>query len=101
MLKSRTLKIFGLRRREVTRGYRKLCKKELQNVYSSLSIIKDKIKKDEVDKIVTHLMEKRNTYKFFETNTYKILARQPEEKRPLGRPMNGWENNIKVYHKKG
>jgi len=27
--------------------------------------------------------------------TYGILVRKPEGKRPLGRPMQRWENNIK------
>jgi hypothetical protein len=49
-------------------------------VCSSLSIIKDKIKKDEMDNVVKRMMEKRNTYKF--------LAGQPEEKSPLRSPRN-------------
>lgn len=65
MLKGRTLKIFGLRRREIRGGQRKLCEEELQKLQSSLSIIKDEIKKDELDSVVTHMMEKRNTNKFF------------------------------------
>jgi hypothetical protein len=28
-------------------------------------------------------------------NAYRILVVKPEEKRPLGRPRNMWENNIK------
>ena len=27
---------------------------------------------------------------------YRILVGRPEEKRPLGRPRRGWENNIKT-----
>jgi hypothetical protein len=30
-------------------------------------------------------------------NTYKILARKPDRKRPLRRPRHGWEDNIKIY----
>jgi hypothetical protein len=26
-------------------------------------------------------------------NAYRILVRKPEEKRPLGRPRHGWEDN--------
>jgi hypothetical protein len=37
---------------------------------------------------VAHMLEKRNAY--------KILARKPEEKRPLERPRHRWENNIRV-----
>jgi hypothetical protein len=29
-------------------------------------------------------------------NVYKILVRKPERKRPLRRPRNGWEGNIKM-----
>jgi hypothetical protein len=32
-------------------------------------------------------------------NTYKILIRKPEEKRPLGKPRCRWEDNIKMYTK--
>jgi len=64
MLRRRTLKLFDLRRREVRGGWRKLCEEELQKLYSSLSIIKDKIKNDEMDNVVTHMMAERNTYKF-------------------------------------
>jgi hypothetical protein len=28
--------------------------------------------------------------------TYKILVRKPEGKRPLGRPRNGWDDNIRM-----
>jgi len=27
---------------------------------------------------------------------YKVLMGKPEEKRPLGRPRRGWEDNIKL-----
>jgi hypothetical protein len=30
-------------------------------------------------------------------NAYRILVGKPEEKRPLGRPRRGWEDNIKMY----
>jgi hypothetical protein len=29
-------------------------------------------------------------------NAYRILMAKPEEKRPLGRPRNGWVDNIKM-----
>jgi hypothetical protein len=31
-----------------------------------------------------------------ETSAYRILVRNPEEKRPLGRPRREWEDNIKM-----
>jgi hypothetical protein len=30
-------------------------------------------------------------------NVYKILVRKPERKRPLGRPRNICEDNIRIY----
>jgi hypothetical protein len=32
-------------------------------------------------------------------NAYKILVWNPERRRPLGRPIRRWEDNIKVDHK--
>jgi hypothetical protein len=29
-------------------------------------------------------------------NAYRILVREPEGKRPLGRPRPGWVDNIKI-----
>jgi hypothetical protein len=28
--------------------------------------------------------------------TYRVLVGKPEERRPLGRPRNRWEDNIKI-----
>jgi hypothetical protein len=30
-------------------------------------------------------------------NSYKILVRNPQGKRPLGRPRNGLKNNVKLH----
>jgi len=32
-------------------------------------------------------------------NAYNILVRKREGTRPLGRPRNGWEDNIRMYIK--
>jgi hypothetical protein len=29
-------------------------------------------------------------------DAYRVLVGKPERKRPLGRPMRGWEDNIRV-----
>jgi hypothetical protein len=29
-------------------------------------------------------------------NTYRVLVRKPERKRPLGRSKHGWEDNIRM-----
>ena len=31
---------------------------------------------------------------------YRVLVPKPEGKRPLGRPMRRWEDNIKIIFKK-
>jgi hypothetical protein len=30
-------------------------------------------------------------------NAYKILAENPEERGPFGKPRRRWENNFKMY----
>lgn len=49
-------------------------------MYSSLIIIKDEIKKDELDNIVTHVMEKRNMYKFLKRITTKFWQGNPKKR---------------------
>jgi hypothetical protein len=31
-------------------------------------------------------------------DVYRVLMGKPEGKRPLGRPRNRWEDNMKMYH---
>jgi hypothetical protein len=45
---NRVLRIFGLKRDEVTGEWRKLHNEELHNLYSSPSIISDQVKEDEM-----------------------------------------------------
>jgi hypothetical protein len=33
-----------------------------------------------------------------ERGVHRILVGKPEEKRPLGRPRRGWEDNIRMDH---
>jgi hypothetical protein len=30
-------------------------------------------------------------------NAYRLLVGKPEGKRPIGRPRDGWEDNVKVH----
>jgi hypothetical protein len=71
-------RIFGPKRDEVTGEWRKLHNEELQDLYSSPSIIK--IMKSRRMRWVGHVarMEKRVAY--------RLLVGKPEGKRPLGRP---------------
>jgi hypothetical protein len=83
------LRVFGLKRDEVTGEWRKLHNEELHDLYSSPSIIR--IMKSRRMRWVGHvaqLVEKRNAY--------RLLVGKPEGKRPLGRPRCRWVDNISM-----
>jgi hypothetical protein len=73
----------------VTGGWRKLHNEELDNLYSSPSIIR-MIKSRSIGEArhVARMVEKRNEY--------RILVGKPEGKRPLGRPRRRWMDHIKM-----
>jgi hypothetical protein len=72
-------RIFGLKRNEVTGGWRRLYNEELHNLYSSPSIIRViKSKRVRWGGHVARMREKRNAY--------RILVGKTERKRPLERP---------------
>jgi hypothetical protein len=80
-------RIFGPIRDEVTGGWRKLHNEVLHSLYSSPSIIR----------IISRLRWARHIAGMGEKRkAYRILARKPEEMRPLGRPRRGWVDNIKM-----
>jgi hypothetical protein len=82
-------RLFGPKRDEVTGEWRKLHNKELHDLYSSPSIIR--IIKSRRIRWAGHLApmgEKRNSY--------RLLVERPEEKRPLGRPIRRWVDNIRM-----
>jgi hypothetical protein len=72
----------------MTGGWRKLHNEELHNVYSSPSIISDKVKKDEMGGACSTNGAKRKAY--------RTLMGNPEGKRPLGRLRRRWGNSIKM-----
>jgi hypothetical protein len=73
---------------EVTGGWRKM-HHELHNLYSSPSIIRMiKPLRMRWAGQVPRMMAKRNAY--------RILVRKPEGKRPLGRQIHRWVDNIKI-----
>jgi hypothetical protein len=81
--------IFGLKRDEVTGGWRKLRNEELHNLYSSPSIIRMiKSRRMRWTGHVARIGERRNGY--------RILVGMPEGKRPLGRPRRRWVDSIKM-----
>jgi hypothetical protein len=81
--------IFGPKRDEVTREWRKLHNEELNDLYSSSNsfrVIKSRIMRWAGH--VAHMGERGDVYMF--------LVGKPEGKRPLGRPRRRWEDNIKM-----
>jgi hypothetical protein len=92
VLENRVLRrIFGLKRDEVTGGWRKLLvhNEELHNLYASPIIIRMiKSRRMRWAGHVARMAEKRNAY--------RILVGKPEGRRPLGRPRRRWMANIKT-----
>jgi hypothetical protein len=87
--KSFKISLYGPKRDEVTGGWRKLHDEEFHNLYSSSSIIRMiKSRRMRWAGQVAHMGVKRNACRIFVGN--------PEGKRPLGRPRNGWEDNNKM-----
>jgi hypothetical protein len=80
-------RIFGTKKDEVKREWRKLHNEELRDLYSSPSIIRIiKSRKVRWARHVARMGEKRNAY--------RLLVRKPEGKRLLGRPKRRRVDNI-------
>jgi len=82
-------RIFGPKRDEVTRKWRKLNNEGLNDLYSSPSIVG--VIKSRGMRLAGHVArmgERRGVY--------RVLVGKPEGKRPLGRPRRRWEDNIKT-----
>ena len=80
------MRIFGPKRDEVTREWRKLRNEDL-NMYSSPYIVRMiKSKRMRWAGHVARTGERRGVY--------SVLVGKPEGKRPLGRPRHRWEDNI-------
>jgi hypothetical protein len=81
-------RIFGPKRDEVTGEWRRLHNKELYALYSSPNIIRViKPRRLRWAGHVACMGERRGAY--------RALVGKPEGRRPLGRPMRRWEDNIK------
>jgi hypothetical protein len=71
------------------RIYKTIILPELHNLYSSPSIIRMiRLRRMRWAGHVARMGEKRNAY--------RILVGKPEGKRPLGRPIRRWVDNIKM-----
>jgi hypothetical protein len=80
-------RIFGPKRDEVMREWRKMHNEELRDLYSSPSIIRIiKSRRMRWAGHVAQMAERRNAY--------RILVGKPEGKRPLGRPRHKCVDNI-------
>jgi hypothetical protein len=81
--------IFGSKRDEVTRGWRKLHNEELRDLYSSPSIVGIiRSRRMRWAGYAAQMGEKRNVY--------RLLVGKPEGKRPLGRTRRRLIDNIKM-----
>jgi hypothetical protein len=82
-------RIYGPKRNEVTREWRKLHNEELRDLYSSPSIIRIiKLRRMRWADHVARMGAKRNAY--------RLLVGKSEGKRPLGRPIRRWVDNIRM-----
>jgi hypothetical protein len=82
-------RILGPKRDEVTGEWRRLHKKELYALYSSLNIIRVmKSRRLRWAGHVARMGERRGAY--------RALVGKPEGRRPLKRPRRRWEDNIKM-----
>jgi len=80
-------RIFGPKRNEVTREWRKLRNVELNDLYSSLNIFRVIIsRRIRWTGHVARMGERRGLY--------RVLMGKSGGKRPLGRPWRRWEDNI-------
>jgi len=82
-------RIIGPRRDEVTGEWRRLCHWELNDLYSSLNIVRAiKSRRMRWAGHVARVGEERGVY--------KVLVGRPEGRRLLGRPRHRWVDNIRM-----
>jgi hypothetical protein len=86
---NRVLRIFGTKREEVARGWRRLHNEELRNLYASQNVISMIMSwRMRWAWHIIHMGEMRKAY--------NNLDGKPEGKRPLGKPRQRWEDKIKM-----
>jgi hypothetical protein len=83
-------RIFGPKRDKATGEWRRLHNEELNDLYSSPSIIR--VIKSRIMRWAGHVAHKGEG-----RCGYMILVERPEERRPIGRPRRRWKDNIKMY----
>jgi hypothetical protein len=82
-------RIFGRKRDEVTGEWKKLYHEELNDLYSTPSIVL--VMKSRRMRWARHVVRMVTR-----TYVYRILVGKPEGKRPLGRRRHRWDDNIKI-----
>jgi hypothetical protein len=82
-------RIFGPRRDEVMWEWRRLHNEELNDLYSSPTIVQ--VIKSRRMRWVGHVACMGE-----ERGVYRVLVGKPEGKRPLGRPGYRWADNIRM-----
>jgi hypothetical protein len=82
-------RIFVPKKGEVTGDWRKLHNEELNELYSSPTIVR--VIKSRRMRWAGHLAHMGKG-----RGVYRVLVGKPERKRPLGRPRRRWEDNNKV-----
>ena len=90
MFENRVLRtVFGPKRDEVTRDWRKLHNEELRDLYFLPNIVRVvKSRRMRWAELVARMGEGRGVH--------RVLVGKPEGKRPSGRPRCRWEDNIKM-----
>jgi acyl-CoA hydrolase len=81
--------IFGPKREEVARGWRRLHNEELHNLYTLPNVIR--VIKLRRMRWVGHVVGMGEM-----KNVYNILVTNPEEKGPVERPRCRWDDNIEI-----
>ena len=82
-------RIFVQRRDEVTGEWRRLHNEELNDLYSSRSIVR-------VIKWRRMIWAGHVASMGEERGVYRVLVGKPEGRRPLGRPRHRWVDNIRM-----
>ena len=82
-------RVFGPKKDEVTKEWRKLHNEELNDLYSLPNIVW--VGKSRRMRWAGHVARMGKN-----RGVHRVLVGKPEEKRPLGRPRRRWEDNIKM-----
>ena len=82
-------RVFGPKRDEVTREWRKLHNEELSDLYSLPNIVR--VAKSRRMRWAGHVTRMGEG-----SGVHRVLVGKPEGNRPLGRPRHRWEDNIKM-----